>query len=149
LKKIFKSKDKESCEVSLKTKGNLPKYALLTGIAITDGRCSIIMVDISGYMLCVNELTDSEKRYHRLFETAEDGILILDENTGMIKDVNPYLMKMLGYSKEQFLDKAIWEIGFFKDIATNKDRFLELQKKKYVHYEDLPIKRKDGQVFYV
>ncbi|MEI7727719.1 MAG: PAS domain-containing protein, partial [Bacteroidota bacterium] len=62
-----------------------------------------------------NALAASETRYRRLFETAKDGILILDAETGMIVDVNPFLIELLGYSKEQFLEKAIWEIGFFKD----------------------------------
>jgi two-component system, chemotaxis family, CheB/CheR fusion protein len=57
-------------------------------------------------------LTFSETRYRRLFESAKDGILILDAETGMIVDVNPFLIEMLGYSKEQFTEKSIWEIGF-------------------------------------
>jgi len=65
-----------------------------------------------------NELKASEARYRRLFETAKDGILILDAETGMIKDVNPYLMALLGYSKEQLIEKGIWELGFFKDAAS-------------------------------
>ena len=50
-------------------------------------------------------LRDSELRYRRLFEAAQDGILILDAKTGMIEDVNPYLIKMLGYSREEFVQK--------------------------------------------
>jgi len=84
-------------------------------------------------------------RYRRLFESAKDGILILDAKTGMIIDVNPFLMELLGYSKESFIKKAIWEIGFFKDIIDNKDKFLELQRKKYVRYEDLPLETADGR----
>jgi len=45
----------------------------------------------------IEELRASELRYRRLFETAEDGILILDAETGMINDVNPFLIKLLGY----------------------------------------------------
>lgn len=41
-------------------------------------------------------LRDSENRYQRLFETAKDGILILDFETGQITDVNPFLIEMLG-----------------------------------------------------
>jgi PAS domain-containing protein len=44
----------------------------------------------------------SETRYRRLFETAQDGILILDAKTGQISDVNPFLVEMLGYSYEIF-----------------------------------------------
>jgi PAS domain S-box-containing protein len=92
-------------------------------------------------------ITDSEIRYRRLFESAKDGILILDHETGVIMDVNPFLIKLLGYSKEELLQKAIWEIGFIKDIFENKSKFLELQQQDYVRYEDLPLKTiKGGQV---
>lgn len=87
----------------------------------------------------------SEARYRRLFETAQDGILILDADTGKINDVNLFLIKMLGYSKEEFLGKKLWEIGVFKDIKASKEAFLELQTKKYVRYEDLPLETKDGR----
>jgi two-component system CheB/CheR fusion protein len=90
------------------------------------------------------ELSISETRYRRLFESAKDGILILDAVTGMIRDVNPYLIEMLGYSKKQFFEKAIWEIGFFKDIVANRDKFLELQQKEFVRYENLPLETSDG-----
>lgn len=50
-------------------------------------------------------LKDSELRYRRLFEASQDGILILDARTGMIEDVNPYLIKMLGYSHAEFIKK--------------------------------------------
>ena len=57
----------------------------------------------------------SESRYRRLFETAQDGILILDAGTGQIEDVNPFLIEMLGYSKEDIFGKKLWEIGAFRD----------------------------------
>jgi PAS domain S-box-containing protein len=91
----------------------------------------------------------SEARYRRLFEAARDGILILEAETGLIVDVNPYLVEMLGVTREQFLKKSIWEIGFFKDIAANKEKFLELQQKEYVRYEDLPLETADGRKFHV
>lgn len=90
-------------------------------------------------------LNASETRYRRLFESAKDGIIILDAETGMITDVNPFLIELLGYSKEQFIEKKIWEIGFFKDIIANQDKFLELQKQKYVRYEDLPLETSNGR----
>ncbi len=91
----------------------------------------------------------SEARYRRLFEAARDGILILEAETGLIVDVNPFLIEMLGVTREQFLKKSIWEIGFFKDITANKEKFLELQQKEYVRYEDLPLETSDGRKFHV
>lgn len=90
-------------------------------------------------------LRDSETRYRRLFETAQDGILILNAETGMIVDVNPFLVAMLGFSHEQFVGKTIWELGLFKDIASNKDKFMELQRQGYVRYEDMPLETAAGQ----
>jgi two-component system CheB/CheR fusion protein len=86
-----------------------------------------------------------ENRYRRLFESAKDGILIVDAESGKIIDVNPFLIKMLGYSYEQFVEKAIWEIGSLKDIVANKEKFLELQLKEFVRYEDLPLETADGR----
>jgi light-regulated signal transduction histidine kinase (bacteriophytochrome) len=52
---------------------------------------------------------------------------------------------MLGYSKEQFLGRSIWEMGLFKDIASNKDKFRELQQQEYIRYENLPLETADGR----
>jgi PAS domain-containing protein len=68
----------------------------------------------------------SEIRYRRLFESAKDGILILDADTGKIVDVNPFMETLLGYTHEEYLGKSLWEIGAFKDEAANKAAFLEL-----------------------
>jgi PAS domain S-box-containing protein len=87
----------------------------------------------------------SEARYRRLFETAQDGILILNAETGQITDVNPYLIKMLGYPGNYFIGKKLWEIGTFKDSEASKSTFLELQTQGYVRYEDLPLEASDGR----
>src|SRR5512147_589782 len=87
----------------------------------------------------------SETRYRRLFETAQDGILILDANTGQITDVNPFLIRMLGYSHAELLGKRLWEIGPFKDIAAVRAAFSELQRTGYIRYEDLPLGASDGR----
>jgi PAS domain S-box-containing protein len=90
-------------------------------------------------------LRASEVRYRRLFETAKDGILILDAGTGMVVDVNPFLIEKLGFSHEAFLGKKIWELGFFKDIVANQTHFAELREKGYVRYENLPLETADGR----
>jgi diguanylate cyclase (GGDEF)-like protein/PAS domain S-box-containing protein len=94
-------------------------------------------------------LKRSELRYRRLFETAQDGILILDAETGAITDVNPYLISMLGYSREEFVKKKLWEVGAFKDIKASKHAFLALQKNEYIRYKDLPLRSKSGKLIQV
>ena len=90
-------------------------------------------------------LKASEMRYRRLFETAKDGILILNADTGQIDDVNPFLSEMLGYTREQLLGNKLWEIGPFKDTKASKSEFRELQREAYVRYDDLPLETSDGR----
>jgi PAS domain S-box-containing protein len=90
--------------------------------------------------LAHSALQTSETRYRRLFETAQDGILLLNVETAQIEDVNPFLIKMLDYSHAEFLGRKLWEVGAFADIAESKKMFLELQTNDYVRYEDLPLK---------
>ncbi|MEY2488907.1 MAG: hypothetical protein QOC70_849, partial [Verrucomicrobiota bacterium] len=101
--------------------------------------------DITEALRTETALGASELRYRRLFESAKDGILILDAQSGMVVDVNPFLISKLGFSREEFLGKAIWELGFFKDIWANAEKFAELKEKEYVRYEHLPLETVDGQ----
>jgi PAS domain S-box-containing protein len=87
----------------------------------------------------------SELRYRRLFETAQDGILILDANTGKIIDVNPFLLDLLDYPFESMIGLRLWEIGQFKDIAANRAAFETLQTNEYIRYENLPLRTKTGK----
>ncbi|MCX7066544.1 MAG: HD domain-containing protein [Methylococcales bacterium] len=86
----------------------------------------------------------SEQRYRRLFETAQDGILLLNAETAQIEDINPFLLNLLGYSHEEFLAKTLWEISAFKDSTLNKEMFLELQTQGYIRYDNIPLVGKDG-----
>lgn len=95
-------------------------------------------------MLSSIALRISESRYRRLFETARDGILLLNADTAQIEDVNPYLIEMLGYTHAEFLGKKLWEVGAFSDRAESKDMFAVLQAKGYVRYDDMPLKTKGG-----
>ena len=97
-------------------------------------------------MANVYEIKTSELRYRRLFEAAQDGILLLDAATGAITDVNPFLIKMLGYSREEFVEKKLWEVGAFKDVEASQEAFEALQKNEYIRYEDLPLKAKSGKL---
>jgi PAS domain S-box-containing protein len=111
------------------------------------GKTRLILLsvqDITEKKLVEKRLIESELRYRRLFETSQDGILLLDANTGKITDVNPYLEQMLGYSHKEFLGKRLWEIGAFKDIKASQGAFLELQSLGFIRYENLPLETKNG-----
>lgn len=89
-------------------------------------------------------LRRSEIRYRRLFESARDGILILDAVTAQIDDVNPYLTQMLGYSHEELMGKKLWDVGPFADSIHCKEMFAELQENGYARYDNLPLRTRKG-----
>jgi PAS domain S-box-containing protein len=90
------------------------------------------------------ELRDSEHRYRRLFQSARDGILILDAATLKIIDANHFMSELLGYSLDEFLGKELWEIGFSKDKAASQQVYRELQETGYARYDHLPLESKTG-----
>src|ERR1700676_2541175 len=90
-------------------------------------------------------LRASEVRYRRLFETAQDGILILDGHSGLIIDVNPFLVDLLDYSREEFIGKTLWDIGPFRNIEASKAAFQELQDKEYIRCQNLPLFNRGGR----
>jgi len=97
----------------------------------------------------IKKIQTSELRYRRLFEAAQDGILILDAVTGAITDVNPFLINLLKYSREEFIGRKLWEVGAFKDIKASKNAFQALQKNEYIRYKDLPLRTNDGKLIQV
>jgi PAS domain S-box-containing protein len=89
-------------------------------------------------------LLDSEIRYRRLFETAKDGVLILDTETGRITDANPFMSELLGYPHKHFLNKELWEIGLFSDKSANEAAVTDLKQNGYIRYEHLPLETNRG-----
>ncbi len=101
--------------------------------------------DITDRKSTEKKLEKSEERYRRLFETAQDGMLIIDAETGVIEDANPFIQDILGYSKEELVGKELWELGTFESVIENKRRFEELVEEGYIRYEDKPLMAKNEE----
>ena len=101
--------------------------------------------DITATKKAEDKLQISETRYRRLFETAQDGVLLLDPETRKITDANPFMTMLLGYSHEQLVGKEMFEIGLLKDEAASQQMFRDLKKSHQVRYEDLPLRGESGR----
>jgi PAS domain S-box-containing protein len=109
------------------------------------GMILLAIEDMTERWRATESLALSEIRYRRLFETAQDGILIVDAASGKVFDANPFLTELLGYPREELVGKELWEFGLFRDIESNKKAFRILQELHYIRYEDLPLLTKDGR----
>ena len=107
--------------------------------------CKISQMTDENNKITRHQTIPEETNYRRLFESARDGILILDDESLQITDVNPFMVELLGYSPEEFLGKELWEIGLFKDKEESQIVFRELQNMGYVRNEDLLVKTKAGE----
>ncbi|MFP4001279.1 MAG: PAS domain S-box protein, partial [Thermoplasmata archaeon] len=126
------------------------RYWIITGNPITDEEGDLqgvveVTLEITAMKEKEKRLEASEERYRRLFETAQDGMLILNAESGKIKDANPYIQELIGYSKEELVGRELWEIGTFKSVVENRERFQELVEEGYIRYEDLPLETKGGE----
>jgi len=122
----------------------------LTVEPLQDGTGSVVGVTVAAMDITArkreeNAVKISEVRYRRLFESAKDGILILDAQAATITHANPFMAELLGYSPEEFLGKELWQIGLFPDVEASKGAIQQLQQKGYIRYEDLPLETKAGR----
>ena len=101
--------------------------------------------DITERARAAHALGASEERYRRLFESAQDAILILEEDSGKIMNANPFVIDLLGYSLDELIGKELWEIGLFRDKQQSKAAMEQLQKEGYIRYEDMPLETKQGK----
>jgi len=93
-------------------------------------------------------LEESEERYRRIFETATDGIVLLEKHEGTITHANPAAEKMLGYPIKECLGKKLQDIGVSIDMSDFPTIMRALNKSGIINYDDVPIETKSGQYIY-
>lgn len=95
-----------------------------------------------------DELIESQKILNTIFESAADGILIADLETKKFVNCNPMICKMLGYTQEELLSLSVTDIHPGKDLSYVLDQFTRQSKKEFSLAKNIPVRRKDGSVFY-
>ena len=138
---------KQEADFTVTLSDGTPRIVKLrTQAAGTDHECSVVMVDITERKLEAERLAISEIRYRRLFEAAQDGVLLLDYEFCRITSANPFMSKLLGYTQAELIGKELFQIGRTDDALASKALFLRLKKERQVRYEDLPLQTRQGRV---
>jgi two-component system, cell cycle sensor histidine kinase and response regulator CckA len=106
---------------------------------------SIIARDITERKRMESLLRASEEQYRRLFETAHDGIMLLEKGEGRITHMNPATEKMLGYTREESIGKKLQDIGVSIDMGDFKTIIQKLDEDGIIKYTDVPAKTKSGR----
>ncbi|HXC92824.1 MAG TPA: PAS domain S-box protein [Geobacteraceae bacterium] len=100
---VFTCKGKETCEVALLNKGNLPRIVQIEAIGTASGQeCRLALIDITGRRQAEDSLLESEERMYKLAEVAVDAIIMLDDS-GTVTFCNAASEKMFGCTAEEII----------------------------------------------
>jgi diguanylate cyclase (GGDEF)-like protein/PAS domain S-box-containing protein len=117
---------------------------MLNGVACLVG----VFRDITERKRAEQALAKSEALIRSVFDAVQDAIILADAESRRLKMVNASTCRMLGYSREELLDMRVEDVHPEADIAYVLSQFEQLAKGKIDVAPNLPMKRKDGTVFY-
>jgi PAS domain S-box-containing protein len=87
----------------------------------------------------------AEVRYRLLFESARDGIVIVDEGSGEILDVNPYAEQLFGYGRQELVGQRLWEIEAARDTPALRAALEQTRDQHAARFPDMIFKMKGGR----
>jgi len=105
--------------------------------------------DISERTRAELALRSSESRYRRIYETAREGIWLMEAETGQLLDVNPFLELLLGYSRHEMLGKRPWDLGLYDDPEAARSRFEANLAGGFGFEQEVMLRTKSGQPVFV
>ncbi|MEF8943255.1 MAG: PAS domain S-box protein [Desulfohalobiaceae bacterium] len=101
--------------------------------------------DITEHKRLQDLLIDSEELYRRLFETANDGIVLLEKDQGKITHSNPAFEEMLGYSKKEIVANKLQNFVVLPDSQDFQTIMHVLNKEGIIKFDDVPLTTKSGR----
>jgi PAS domain S-box-containing protein len=93
-------------------------------------------------------LKESEERFRAVFDTANDGILVASIADKKFYLANKAICQMLGYSQDEIKNIGVADIHPKEDLPHVTGEFEKQMRGEIDVALNLPVKRKDGTVFY-
>jgi PAS domain S-box-containing protein len=127
LKKLFKSKVRESCEVNLITKDNKSFFGYLSGVvAANSEQCNITLIDITELKEAEFALRSSKEKYSNLLNNLDEGIIVHSPDSSILLS-NPKASELLGLNENQMRGKQItdpdWKLLDENDVPLHEDEY--------------------------
>lgn len=72
-----------------------------------------VLAEITAQVEAQKKMIESERRFRRLFESASDGLLLIEGGTLIVSDINPSLCRMLMVAGSEVLGRRLDEIATF------------------------------------
>jgi len=104
--------------------------------------------DITERKRAEEALQESEEKFRTIFDNTTDGILLADIENKKFLDSNKMFCQMLGYSLEEIKNIGVMDIHPEEDLPYVIEQFEKQSQKEITLAIDIPVKKKDGSVFY-
>ncbi|MEO8130463.1 MAG: CheR family methyltransferase, partial [Bryobacteraceae bacterium] len=100
-------------------------------------------------LLSIDDVTErkeaAEIEYRRLFESAKDGILVIDGSSGQVTDVNPYFLELTRYRRTDLVGKAFWSIQPFQKSEEGRRLVAETMEREITRFDSVHLQAADGR----
>jgi len=104
-----------------------------------------IIHDITDRRRAEKDLGEAQKKYHSLFESVTDAIIVFDSETLEIIDVNSAALRLYGYSRDEFL--TLKSLDLSTDKQGSRESYQETRDGRSFTTPLRYHRRKDGSVF--
>ncbi|MCC7452238.1 MAG: PAS domain S-box protein [Anaerolineae bacterium] len=122
--------------------------APVSGSSIEPDQVVCILRDITRRKQAEQALRESEERFRSYFELPLIGVMISAPDKAFLQ-VNAKLCEMLGYTRDELLQKTWAELTYVDDLPTNEAYFRQAMAGEIDGYTfDKRFVRKDGQLIY-
>jgi PAS domain S-box-containing protein len=126
-------------------------FEVIHNVCDDSGRPSHVegaIYDITKHKRAEEALQESEERFRAIFDLAKDGIAVGDSRTKNVYFANRTFCEMLGYSHDEITRMGVMDFHPEEAIPYVVEQIDKTARKEIVTATDIPMKRKDGSVFY-
>jgi len=93
-------------------------------------------------------LRELAERFRAIFDAATDGILLADAETKQFEIANEPFCEMTGYTQNELAEMGVTDIHPQEDLPHVVEQFEQQIRGERSLAENIPVRRKDGTVFY-
>lgn len=154
LTKVFSSKEKQSCEMTLAREEHHPLFVQIVAIAETSANeCSIALIDITERRVAEEEhgrseeaLRKSEQKFARIFDSVPALIGISSLREGRFIDVNQASLNTLGYLRDEIIGRTAQELDLWENEAERVRLMRDFKQQGSMSNQEVRFKDKSGQI---
>jgi PAS domain S-box-containing protein len=100
-------------------------------------------------LLAIEDVTErreiAEIRFQRLFETAKDGMVVVDCETETVTDVNPFFLQLTDFGREEIIGRRFAETTAFSEIPEVTSFVAVTKDTEILRRDDVPLRTRHGK----